>query len=75
MRYAIELTPDDNGTVMATCRDLPEVTSFGEDEDIARMRAVDAVEPRCRAGYPTVPRSRCRLPRGPTSWPCRRSPP
>ena len=44
MRYAIELLPDDNGTILVTCPDLPEVTSFGEDEADARMRAVEAVE-------------------------------
>lgn len=44
MRYAIELTPDDNGTIMVTCPDLPEVATFGEDEADAKLRAVDAIE-------------------------------
>ena len=44
MRYAIEFSDDDNGTVLVTCPDLPEVTSFGDDEDDARLRAVEAVE-------------------------------
>lgn len=44
LAYRIELTPDDNGTVLATCPDLPEVTTFGEDEADAQLRAVDAIE-------------------------------
>ena len=44
MRYAIELTPDDNGTLMVTCPDLPEVTSFGDDEADAMLHAVDGIE-------------------------------
>ena len=44
MRYAIELTSDDNETILVTCPDLPEVTTFGEDEADARLRAVDAIE-------------------------------
>jgi hypothetical protein len=31
--YTVTLTPDDNGTVLATCPELSEVTTFGEDED------------------------------------------
>lgn len=42
--YAIMLTPDDNGTFLVTCPDLPEVTTFGEDADDALLRAVDALE-------------------------------
>ena len=44
LAYPLELTPDDNGTILATCPDLPEVTTFGDDEDEARLRAVDAIE-------------------------------
>lgn len=44
LRYRVELTPDDNGTLLVTCPDLPEVTSFGEDEADALMRARDAIE-------------------------------
>ena len=43
MRYAIDLAPDDNGTLLVTCPDLPEVTTFGEDEPDARLRAVEAI--------------------------------
>ena len=38
------MTPDDNGTVLVTCPDLPEVTTFGDDEQEAMLRAVDAIE-------------------------------
>ncbi|HZU91735.1 MAG TPA: type II toxin-antitoxin system HicB family antitoxin [Stellaceae bacterium] len=44
MDYPVLFTPDDNGTILVTCPDLPEVTTFGEDEDDALRRAVDAVE-------------------------------
>lgn len=42
--YPIRLEPDDNGTLLVTCPDLPEVTTFGEDADDAVLRAVDAIE-------------------------------
>jgi len=42
--YAVILTPDDNGTFLVTCPDLPEVSTFGEDEEDAIHRAADAVE-------------------------------
>jgi antitoxin HicB len=42
--YPVLFTPDDNGTILVTCPDLPEVTTFGEDEDDALQRAVDAIE-------------------------------
>lgn len=44
LEYAIIIMPDDNGTLLVTCPDLPEVTSFGEDESDALLRAVDAIE-------------------------------
>ncbi|MEX0851914.1 MAG: type II toxin-antitoxin system HicB family antitoxin [Bauldia sp.] len=44
LAYRIDLTPDDNGTLLVTCPDLPEVTSFGDDEADALKRALDAVE-------------------------------
>lgn len=43
-RWWIAFTPDDNGTVMATCADLPEVTTFGLDEAQAFDRARDAIQ-------------------------------
>ena len=44
LRYRIELTPDDNGTLLVTCPSLPIVATFGEDEVDARRHAVDAIE-------------------------------
>lgn len=44
LAYPIELTPDDNDTVMVTFPDLPEAVSFGDDEADAVARAVDALE-------------------------------
>lgn len=41
--YRIELSPDDNGTLLATCPALPEVTSFGEDAASARLHAREAI--------------------------------
>jgi len=42
--YRIVLTPDDNGTFLVTCPQLPIVATFGETEDDARRHAVDAIE-------------------------------
>jgi antitoxin HicB len=42
--YALVFTPDDNGTLLVTCPDLPEVATFGEDAEDAMQRAADAVE-------------------------------
>lgn len=42
--YPIELIADDNNTFLVTCPDLPEVTTFGEDEGDATLRALDAIE-------------------------------
>jgi antitoxin HicB len=44
LRYRIELTPDDNGTVRVTCPRLPIVATFGEGEEDATRQAVDAIE-------------------------------
>jgi antitoxin HicB len=42
--YPITLSSDDNGTVLVTCPDLPEVTTFGIDPADALARAGDAIE-------------------------------
>jgi antitoxin HicB len=42
--YTLALARDDNGTVLVTCPDLSEVTTFGEDKEDAMHRAVDAIE-------------------------------
>ncbi len=41
--YTVTLTPDDNGTLFVTCSDLPEVTTFGDDEEGAMAHAADAI--------------------------------
>ena len=43
LTYPIRLE-EDEGTVMATSPDFPELTTFGDDRDAALMRAVDALE-------------------------------
>ncbi len=42
--YPVLLEPDDNGTWLVTCPDLPEVTTWGEDEADAFRHAADAIE-------------------------------
>ena len=43
LRYRVHLTPDDSDTLLVTCLDLPEVTTFGDDQVSARLHAVDAI--------------------------------
>ena len=43
LAYPIALEADD-ASVMATCPDLPELTTFGDDRDEVLARAVDALE-------------------------------
>ncbi len=43
LRYPVVLTPDDDGTLLVICPDLPEVTSFGADEADALVHGADAV--------------------------------
>ena len=43
LRYPIELEEDD-GTIMITSPDFPELTTFGEDRTEALARAVDAFD-------------------------------
>jgi antitoxin HicB len=42
--YRIVLTPDDNGTWLITCPELPSVTSFTESQLDASKHALDAIE-------------------------------
>ena len=42
--YPICLERDDNRTVLATCPDFPELTTYGDDEGEALTRAVEALE-------------------------------
>ncbi len=44
IRYAVKLTKDDNGTILATVPDIPEAITFGEDQEDALARAADAIE-------------------------------
>ena len=43
LAYPIHLEEDD-GSILATSPDFPELTTFGEDEEEALARAVDALE-------------------------------
>ena len=42
--YPVVFEPDDNGTLLVTCPDLPEVATWGEDEEDGLRRAADAIE-------------------------------
>lgn len=44
LSYPIKFAKDDNDTVLATSRDFPELTTFGEDRDDALVHAVDGLE-------------------------------
>ena len=45
MRYAVEFTKDPDGsTVLVDVPDLPSVHTFGDNENDARLQAVDAIE-------------------------------
>jgi antitoxin HicB len=44
MRYAIDMTPDDNGTLLVTCPAFPELTTFGDNEAEALRYAGQALE-------------------------------
>lgn len=41
--YPVELTPDDNDTLLVTFPDVPEAVTFGEDEPEALLMAEDAL--------------------------------
>ena len=41
--YPVELTRDDNGTLLVTFPDIPEAITFGEDETEALLMAEDAL--------------------------------
>lgn len=44
LAYTVKLEPDDNGTLLVTCPDLPGVVTFGEDRDDAISHARNAIE-------------------------------
>jgi antitoxin HicB len=43
LRYPVKLSRDDNGTLLVTAPDFPEVATFGEDEADAPIRGADAI--------------------------------
>lgn len=43
LAYPITLKPDGD-SVMATCKDFPELATFGEDKEDALLHAMDALE-------------------------------
>ncbi|TYB08201.1 type II toxin-antitoxin system HicB family antitoxin [Aggregatibacter actinomycetemcomitans] len=44
LRYPVEITPDDNGTFLVTCPDIPEMASVGEDIESALLEAEEGLE-------------------------------
>lgn len=42
--YRVKFEEDDNGTLLVTCPDFPEVTTFAESEEEVSLRAADAIE-------------------------------
>ena len=44
MRYPVKLKRDTNGTILVGFPDFPEAHTFGEDNQDALLRAVDALE-------------------------------
>ena len=42
--YPVELSRDDNGTLLVSAPDFPELTTFGEDREDALARAADAFD-------------------------------
>ena len=50
LSYPVKLSRDTNGTILAVVPDLPEVVTFGEDEEEALARVADVIED-CLAEY------------------------
>ena len=44
IKYHVRLEPDTNETVLVSFPDIPEAHTFGEDDEEALVRAVDALE-------------------------------
>jgi antitoxin HicB len=44
MDYPVDLTPDDNGTILVTFPDVPGAITYGDDEAEALANALDALE-------------------------------
>ncbi|HYI39708.1 MAG TPA: type II toxin-antitoxin system HicB family antitoxin [Allosphingosinicella sp.] len=66
MDYPVNLTPDDNETLLVTFPDVPGAITYGSDEGEALANAVDALESifsalisdRCDIPRPSPPRGR-----------------
>lgn len=69
LRYPVKLGRDNNGTILITAPDLPEVTTFGENVEDALARAGDAIATALQGRItdrkdippPSAPRRRQRL--------------
>jgi len=44
MQYLVNVTKDDDGSLLVTCPAFPEVTTFAEDEAHVVLRATAAIE-------------------------------
>lgn len=44
LKYPVDLSQDDNGTILAVVPDIPGCVTFGDDEQDALANAVDALE-------------------------------
>jgi antitoxin HicB len=44
LSYPINLKPDDNGSLLVTFPDVPEAITAGDNEDDAKVQALDALE-------------------------------
>ena len=44
LEHPVRPDPDDNDTILATSPDFSELTTFGETEDDATARAIDAFD-------------------------------
>ena len=52
--YTVYLAPDDKGTFLVTCRELPDLLTFGEDEEEALAMAEHAIR-EAFAARPSAP--------------------
>ena len=43
LRYPVKLARDNNGTILVTAPDLPEISTFGRNASDALVRAADAI--------------------------------
>lgn len=54
MTFTIHLAPDERGTFLVTCRELPDLTSFGRDDEEA-LEAAEASISEALAGQRSAP--------------------